>query len=48
VAVGDFNRDSNPDLAVANLSNTVSVLLGDGTGDFGPATDFVAGGGPLV
>ena len=33
VAVGDFNRDGNPDLAVANYgSNNVSVLLGNGSG----------------
>jgi hypothetical protein len=41
VAVGDFNRDGKPDLAVANgVSNNVSVLLGDGMGGFGPKTDF--------
>src|SRR5205823_3808779 len=41
VAVGDFNRDGITDLAVANyLSNTVSVLLGNGAGGFGPATSF--------
>ena len=41
VAVGDFNRDGNPDLAVANYgSNTVSVLLGNGTGGFGLRTNF--------
>lgn len=35
VAVGDFNGDGKLDLAVANGgSNTVSVLLGDGTGNF--------------
>ena len=29
VAVGDFNLDGNPDLAVSNwLSHTVNVLLG--------------------
>ncbi len=33
--MGDFNGDGNLDLAVANNgSNTVSVLLGDGTGHF--------------
>jgi hypothetical protein len=38
VAVGDFNRDGIPDLAVANyLSHSVSVLLGDGHGGFSPA-----------
>ena len=35
VAVGDFNGDGKPDLAVANQdSNSVSVLLGNGDGDF--------------
>ena len=47
VAVGDFDGDSNLDLVVANRgSDDVSVLLGDGAGDFGPATAFAAGGGP--
>ena len=33
VAIGDFNRDGSPDLAAANnVSNTVSVLLGNGNG----------------
>jgi hypothetical protein len=41
VAVADFDGDGNRDLAVANAgSNTVSVLLGDGNGGFGPATGF--------
>src|SRR5438045_815864 len=36
VAVGDFNRDGIPDLAVPNNSgSTVSVLLGNGQGAFG-------------
>ena len=35
VAVGDFNNDGKQDLATANTaSNNVSVLLGDGTGNF--------------
>lgn len=48
VAVGDFNGDGIPDLAVAN-SNTVSILLGQGNGTFIEAvnspvpTDFGAG-----
>ena len=45
VAVGDFNLDGNLDLAVANsASNTVTVLLGNGTGGFTPAQ----GSPPLV
>jgi len=47
VAVGDFNADGDPDLAVANqLSDSVSVLLGGAGGGFGPKTDFAAGNGP--
>src|SRR5205807_1919481 len=41
--VGDFNGDGKQDLAVAN-SNTVSILLGDGTGGFSAPTDFAGGG----
>jgi hypothetical protein len=41
VAVGDFNRDGVPDLAVANFnSNDVSVLLGNGDGTFHLARSF--------
>ena len=35
VAIGDFDNDGNPDLAVTNfLSNDVTILLGDGVGGF--------------
>ena len=39
IAVGDFNRDGNPDLAVVNSGKfpepgTVSIFLGDGHGGF--------------
>jgi len=50
VAVGDFNADSDPDLAVANAGDdTVSVLLGDNAGGgFGAATDFAVGDEPQM
>src|SRR5205814_6119385 len=48
VAVGDFNGDGIPDLAVSNYSsNNVSVLLGNGSGGFGAATNFSVGTYPL-
>ncbi|MEG4021533.1 DUF4347 domain-containing protein, partial [Microcoleus sp. S13C4] len=38
IATGDFNVDGKPDLAVTNQgSDTVSILLGNGTGGFNPA-----------
>jgi Ca2+-binding RTX toxin-like protein len=47
VAVGHFNADGDPDLAVANRgSNNVSVLLGDRSVTFRGPTNFNAGAGP--
>ena len=47
VAVGDFNGDGKPDLAVANEeSNNLSVLLGNGDGTFQAGVNYVAGMGP--
>jgi VCBS repeat-containing protein len=47
VAVGDFNGDGKPDLAVANelslFPSNVSVLLGSATGSFGGPTNFPVG-----
>jgi hypothetical protein len=50
LAVGDFNNDGNPDLAVANSAdNTVTILLGNGSGGFTPASGspFAAGSAPI-
>src|SRR5438270_12268209 len=47
VAVGDFDGDGHPDLAVANYNSAnVSVLLGNGDGSFRSARNFPAGGRP--
>ncbi len=42
VSIGDLNGDSRPDLAITSGSvlNSFAVLLGTGTGSFGPATAF--------
>ncbi len=43
MAVGDFNGDRVPDLAITNvIGNSVTVLLGDGSGGFAPV-----GGSPF-
>jgi hypothetical protein len=48
VAVADVNGDGHPDLVIASVSdNTVSVLLGTGTGGFGMKTDFTTGTRPV-
>jgi hypothetical protein len=47
VAVGDFNLDGKPDLAVANKgSENVSILLGNGLGTFAAAVNYKAGSAP--
>lgn len=48
VAVGDLNQDGNPDLAVCNQgAGTVSVLLGDGRGQFPTNKAFTVGASPV-
>jgi hypothetical protein len=49
VAVGDFNGDGSPDLAIANFGGTVTVLLNlnDGSGGFGAPVPFSVGSGPV-
>jgi VCBS repeat-containing protein len=49
VAVGDFNGDGDPDLAVANeFAGSVSVLLGGAGGNFSAATNIATGGFPFA
>ena len=49
VAVGDFNGDGDPDLAVANeFAGSVSVLLGGAGGSFSAATIIATGGFPFA
>jgi hypothetical protein len=46
--VGDFNGDGKQDLAVANNdSDNMSILLGDGIGNFSAPTNFQVGDDPL-
>ena len=49
LAAGDFDRDGDLDLAAANtntLSNSVSVLLGDGEGAFAAPRSYAVGNEP--
>ena len=47
MGVGDFNGDGAPDLAVVDSNNnTVSVLLGTGSGSFLGPTTFAVGTRP--
>jgi hypothetical protein len=50
IAIGDFNDDGKVDLVVANSSdNTITILLGNGTGGFTPTAKAVnAGNHPLA
>jgi hypothetical protein len=48
IATGDFNRDGNPDLVVANEnSSNFSLLLGNGAGGFAAPLNFFAGNQPF-
>jgi hypothetical protein len=49
VAVGDFNGDTNMDMAVTNqVANSVSVFLGDGAGGLGAAVNLPANDQPYA
>jgi hypothetical protein len=49
IAVGDLNKDGKQDMVVANAtSNTVSVLLGNGTGGFAPKVSYNVGSAPVA
>ncbi len=49
IASADFNGDGIADLAVSNqLSNNVSVLLGNGDGTFQPAVNYAVGQAPVA
>ena len=47
--LGDFNNDGRLDLAATNVvSNTISVLLGNGDGTFQPQTAYATGASPIA
>ncbi len=46
LAVGDFNGDGRPDIAVASHNGNVSVLLGNGHGTLQAPVTFAAGNEP--
>jgi hypothetical protein len=48
VAVGDFNHDGKPDLAVADFNtNTISILIGNGDGTFQPHVEYATTTSPF-
>gem|GEM_PF-638120 len=48
LALGDFNSDGKQDLVTANSqTNTLSVRIGDGAGNFSGTTEVSVGSGPL-
>jgi hypothetical protein len=56
VVTGDFNRDRDPDLAIANPCGTdltcvseggIGIMLGNGDGTFQAGTDYMVGQTPI-
>jgi FG-GAP-like repeat len=41
IAVGDFNRDGNPDLIVGDADGSLIILLGDGKGNLAPTPNGI-------
>lgn len=48
VTTTDFNGDGNLDLAVATANNSISILLGNGTGSFPTHTQYGVPGNPVA
>jgi hypothetical protein len=48
VTTADFNGDGNLDLAVPTGNNTISILLGNGTGTFPTHTEYGVPGHPIA
>jgi hypothetical protein len=48
VTTADFNGDGNLDLAVATGNNSISMLLGNGTGSFPTKTQYAVPGNPVA
>jgi hypothetical protein len=44
IAVGDFNGDGKPDLAVGEFGGLIGVFLGNGNGSLQPAVNYEIGG----
>src|SRR5215472_6889755 len=43
IAVGDFNQDGNPDIAICSNNNQVAIFLGNGKGGFTGPTIYTIG-----